>query len=163
MSHTHLFGAAWIAALVTLAPQPIEGQQPEPQEPQAQQQERAELVFQRETFEYPSFTRRNPFEPLVGPGGGGPRFEQLSLIGIMYSPDPGASVAVLSTGGVQVNPDGTMTPVDGEAYSLQVGESLGNTTIVEIRRDAVVVDVEVFDSVEREIMTFVSRRQGGSS
>lgn len=163
MRHSHLFGAAWIAALVTLAPQPAEAQQPQPQQPQAQQQERAELVFQREIFEYPSFTRRNPFEPLVGPGGGGPRFEQLSLIGIMYSPDPGVSVAVLSTGGVQVNADGTMAPIDGEAYSLHVGESIGNTTIVEIRRDAVVVDVEVFDSIEREIMTFVSRRQGGSS
>lgn len=163
MSKTHLFGTVLIAGLVMLVPQAVDAQQPQQTPAQAQQPAQAELVFQREVFEYPSFTRRNPFEPLVGPGGGGPRFEQLSLIGIMYSPDPGASVAVLSTGGVQVNADGTMTPVDGEAFSLQVGESIGNTTIVEIRRDAVVVDVEVFDSVEREIMTFVSRRQGGSS
>lgn len=140
----------------------------EAQDPRGQPQAPApapdtELVFEREVFDYPSFTRRNPFEPLLGPGGGGPRFEQLSLIGIMYSPDPSASVAVLSTGGVQVAEDGTMSPVDGDAYYLKVGDRIGNTTVVEIRRDAVIVDVEVFDSIERETMNFVSRRQGGSS
>lgn len=121
-----------------------------------------ELVFEREVFQYPSFTRRNPFRPLVGAEGGGPRFEQLSLIGIMYSPDPSASVAVVSTGGVTVAEDGTMSAIAGSAYNLKVGDRIGNTTIVQIRRDAVVVDVEVFDSVERHTMNFVSRRQGGT-
>ena len=153
-----LAAVAFAGAAVAVAAQNPPGQQQAPG-PAAD----TELVFEREVFEYPSFPRRNPFAPLVGPGGGGPRFEQLSLIGIMYSPDPAGSVAVLSTGGVQVNEDGTMSPVDGEAYYLKVGESIGNTTIVEIRRDAVIVDVEVFDSVERETMNFVSRRQGGSS
>lgn len=121
-----------------------------------------ELVFEREVFQYPSFTRRNPFRPLAGAEGGGPRFEQLSLIGIMYSPDPRSSVAVVSTGGVAVAEDGTMAPIEGDAYNLKVGDRIGNTTIVEIRRDAVVVDVEVFDAVERHTMNFVSRRQGGT-
>ncbi len=162
MTIERLLGAALLAGAVALAPAAAEAQEPQPQQPPPAAGD-TELVFEREVFQYPSFTRRNPFRPLVGSEGGGPRFEQLSLIGIMYSPDPGGSVAVLSTGGVQVAPDGTTTPVDGDAFSLKVGESIGNTTIVEIRRDAVVVDVEVFDSVEREIMTFVSRRQGGSS
>lgn len=162
MTYKHLMGAALVVGLASLTPIAVEAQDPPPQPPPARAAE-TELVFEREIFEYPSFTRRNPFRPLVGPGGGGPRFEQLSLIGIVYSPDPGGSVAVLTTGGVTVAADGTMSPVDGDAYSLRVGESIGNVTIVEIRRDAVVVDVEVFDSIEREIMTFVSRRQGGSS
>jgi hypothetical protein len=130
-----------------------------------QQQVRAadtELVFEREVFQYPSFTRRNPFIPLEGVQGGGPRFEQLSLIGIIYSPDPGLGLATLSTGGVQVAEDGTTSPVEGESYNLKVGESVGNTTVVEIRRDAVIVDVEVFDEVERITMNFVSRREGGT-
>ena len=130
-----------------------------------QQQARAggaELTFDREVFVYPGFTRRNPFQSLVGDGGAGPRFEALTLIGIMYSPTPGMGVAVLSTGGVTVNPDGTMSPVEGDSWNLKVGDRVGNTTVVEIRRDAVVVDVEVFDQVERHTMTFVYRREGGT-
>lgn len=121
-----------------------------------------ELVFQREVFRYPSFTRRNPFAPLRGANNGGPRFEQLSLIGLMYSSDPSASVAVVTTGGVTVNEDGTTAPVEGDAYYLKVGESIGNTTIVEIRRDGIIVDVAVFDAIERNTMNFVSRREGGT-
>jgi hypothetical protein len=71
-------------------------------------------------------------------------------------------VAVLSTGGVTIAPDGTMSPVAGAAFYLKVGETLGNVRVVAIRRDAVDVDVEVFDAVERNTMNFVSRRQGGT-
>lgn len=144
------------AASLTLAPELVAQDPTPPPAPQPA----AELVFEREVFTYPGFTRRNPFRPLDAADSGGPRFERLSLIGIMYSPDPGAGVAVLSTGGVTVAEDGTMSAVDGEAYNAKVGDRIGNTTIVEIRRDAVIVDVEVFDSVERHTMTFVSRIGG---
>lgn len=147
---------ATIAAAVAFVPE-AQAQDPTPPPPPPGP---AELVFEREVFTYPSFTRRNPFRPLDGADSGGPRFERLSLIGIMYSPDPGAGVAVLSTGGVTVGEDGTMTAVEGEAFNAKVGDRIGNTTIVEIRRDAVIVDVEVFDSVERHTMTFVSRIGG---
>lgn len=150
--------ALGLAALVS---GPSEASAQNPQPPEARPDD-TELVFEREVFQYPSFTRRNPFRPLAGAEGGGPRFEQLNLIGIMYSPDPSASVAVVSTGGVAVAADGTMSPIEGDAYNLKVGDRIGNTTIVQIRRDAVVVDVEVFDSVERHTMNFVSRRQGGT-
>ncbi|MDH3271617.1 MAG: hypothetical protein OEN56_09810 [Gemmatimonadota bacterium] len=158
MRPVHLIAATVLTGGALAVPAPGDAQTPPPA-----RAEGTELVFEREVFQYPQFTRRNPFRPLLGPGGGGPRFEQLSLIGLMYSTDPSASVAVLSTGGVQVAEDGTMSAVDGDAYYLRVGESIGNTTVVEIRRDSVIVDVEVFDSVERETMNFVSRRQGGSS
>ncbi|MBT8489009.1 MAG: hypothetical protein HKN72_13740 [Gemmatimonadetes bacterium] len=159
MTYRYFLGVALVAVLALVAPASVDAQEPQPAAGPAGD---TELVFEREVFSYPSFTRRNPFRPLLG-AAGGVRFEQLSLIGIMYSSDPASSVAVLSTGGVQVAEDGTMSPVDGDAYYLKVGDNIGNTTVVEIRRDAVVVDVEVFDSVEREIMNFVSRRQGGSS
>ena len=120
-----------------------------------------ELVFEREVFQYPAFQRRNPFLPLEG-AQGGIRYEQLSLIGIMYSSDPTASVAVLSTGGVEVAEDGTLAPVEGDAYNVKVGQTIGNTTIREIQRDRVIVDVEEFGLTDRRTMFFLSRRQGGS-
>ncbi len=83
------------------------------------------------------FTRRNPFVALEA--GGNLRFEQLSLIGIVYSPDPSASVAILSTGGVSVADDGTMSAVEGDGYYAKVGERIGNVTIREIQRDRVIV------------------------
>ena len=160
MKTSHALSAGLVAVTLLAFAGEVEAQTPPPA-PAAQPQQDTELVFSREVFSYPGFTRRNPFRPLEGTDGG-PRFEQLSLIGVMYSPDPSASVAVLSTGGVTVAPDGTTAPVAGDAFYLKVGERLGNTTVVEIRRDAVVVDVEVFDAVERNTMTFVSRRQGGT-
>jgi hypothetical protein len=145
------------AAAVVLLSAEVQAQDAQPPQPQQD----AELVFEREVFDYPSFTRRNPFRPLSGPGGE-LRYQDLSLIGIMYSPDGVNSVAVLSTGGVTVNEDGTTAPVDGDAFYLKVGERIGNATIVEIRRDAVIVDVQEFDAVERRTMNFISRRQGGT-
>jgi len=161
MSLRRVVGVAFVVGALLVVPSRARAQEAQPR--QQPDQVGTELVFQREHFEYPSFTRRNPFRPLVGAEDGGPRYEQLNLIGIMYSPDASASVAVVTTGGVAVAQDGTMSAVEGDAYYLKVGESIGNTTIVEIRRDAVIVDVEVFDSVERNTMNFVSRRQGGSS
>ena len=120
-----------------------------------------ELVFEREAFQYPSFIRSNPFMPLDA-GNTGPRFEQLSLIGVMYSDDPTASVAVLSTGGVNVQPDGTITPVEGEAFYVKAGQRVGNVTIVEIHPERVVVDVEEFGLMDRRTLVFQSRREGGS-
>ncbi|RMH17791.1 MAG: hypothetical protein D6701_07140, partial [Gemmatimonadetes bacterium] len=56
------------------------------------------LVFEREVFEYPEYARRNPFRPLLTTLDGGPRFERLQLMGIIYSDDPAKSVAVFAAG-----------------------------------------------------------------
>jgi hypothetical protein len=159
MRLSRLTPAAIMAGAVLLAPS-IAFAQDEQAPPPARVD--TELVLEREVFQYPSFTRRNPFRPLVGADGGGPRFEQMSLIGLMYSTEPSASVAVLSTGGVAIAEDGTQSPINGDSWNLKVGDTIGNTTIVEIRRDAVIVDVEVFDATERHTMTFVSRPEGGT-
>lgn len=135
---------------------PTQSEQAPPPGPQAE----PELIFEREVFQYPAFARRNPFLPLAA--GGELRYEQLNLIGIVYSPDPSASVAVLSTGGVTIADDGTVTPVDGDAYNAKVGQRIGNATIREIQRDRVIVDVEEFGLTERRTMLFQSRRPGGS-
>ena len=154
------FGLAALASVAVptaaraQAPAP-EGAQPPPPA------EETELVFEREVFQYPSFTRPNPFLALDGESSG-PRFEQLSVIGIMHSQTPSASVAVLSTGGVSVAEDGTVSPVDGDAYYLRVGQRIGNVTIVEIHPERVVVDVEEFGLMDRRTLVFNSRREGGT-
>lgn len=160
MNHTRWTTALAFAAVALGSTADARAQDPEPPTPPPA--EEAELVFEREVFQYPTFTRRNPFRPLGGADQGGPRFESLSLIGIMYSSDPGASVAVVTTGGVDIAEDGTLSPVDGDAFNVKVGDRLGNATVREIRRDALIVDVEVFDAVEQHILTFVSRRDGGT-
>jgi len=155
---TNRLALGLLAAFAVLAAVPAPGaaQEPPPGPPSE-----PELIFEREVFQYPAFQRRNPFVPLEG-AQGGMRFEQLSLIGIMYSPDPTASVAVVTTGGVQVAENGTLTPIEGDAYNVKVGQTIGNTTIREIQRDRVIVDVEEFGLTDRRTMFFQSRRQGGS-
>jgi len=132
------------------------------QEPSPAPQPEPELVFEREVFEYPSFPRSNPFLAQSANPQGGPRFERLTLTGIIWDPDPTFSVAVLSTGALSVAPDGTVTMAPGEAYNAKVGQRIGNTTIREIQRDRVVVDVEEFGLTDRRTMFIASRRQGGT-
>jgi hypothetical protein len=150
-----------VAGVLVLAPAEARAQDPDTETSPLGPAVDTELVFDREVFQYPEWTRRNPFTAFAGGTSRGPRFERLSLIGLIYSPE-GNSVAVLSTGGVAVAEDGTTSPIEGDAYSMKVGDSIGNTTIVEVRRDAVIVDVQVFDAVQSHIMTFVSRLQGGT-
>lgn len=159
MMARRIVGLSVAAGVLVAIPCDARAQDPTPPPPQTVE---TQLVFDREVFAYPAFTRRNPFLALAA-SDAGPRFEQLSLIGIMYDArDANASVVVVSTGGVTVAADGTTAAVDGDAYYLKVGEQIGNITVVEIHRDRVVVDVDEFDARERQTMTFVSRRQGGS-
>jgi len=121
-----------------------------------------DLVAEREIFEYPSFPRSNPFLALSASDQGGPRYEQLTLTGIIWDPDPTYSVAVVTTGSVSVAEDGTVTASPGAAYNAKVGQRIGNTTVREIQRDRVVVDVEEFGLSDRRTMFIASRRQGGT-
>ena len=59
-------------------------------------------------------------------------------------------------------PTARSTVAPGEAYNAKVGQRIGNTTIREIQRDRVVVDVEEFGLTDRRIMFIASRRQGGT-
>ncbi len=56
------------------------------------------LAFEREVFAYPEYDRRNPFKTLLSAEGGGPRFDNLLLLGILYSPFPGESIALFGEG-----------------------------------------------------------------
>lgn len=121
-----------------------------------------ELIFDREVFQYPSFTRSNPFRALLAADAGGPRYEQLTLVGIMYSRDPSVSLAHLTTGSITVAEDGTRSATEGDSYYLRAGDTVGNVTVRAIYRDRIDVTVTEFDEQISRTMTFVSRRPGGS-
>ncbi len=122
-----------------------------------------ELVFEREVFAYPSFPRRNPFQALAASGEGGPRIEQVRLMGIIFSEEPGSRVAILGTSTVTTSEDGSSVTVspDGNAWYLKQGQSIGNIRIVEILSDRIVVEVAEFGLTEQRIMQLQTRRTGG--
>ncbi|MGD2068065.1 MAG: hypothetical protein PVI57_05225 [Gemmatimonadota bacterium] len=113
-----------------------------------------ELVFEREVFAYPTFQRRNPFRPLVG-GDSGPRFESMSVQGIVYVADnPSQSMVLMLAGG-----GGT---TEAQSRRLRAGQGWGNVRVLEIRRTEVTVEVEEFGITEQRIMQLPTRGQGGS-
>lgn len=132
--------ALGMALLLALASgvQPAEARQGGQQEAP---QDTVRLMLERQVFSYPTFERRNPFRPLTGPDDG-PRFEDLRLLGVIFDPDPAGSVALV---GLR-NGDGART------YRLRVGQVLGNTRIMEIRPQQVVVQVEEFGITETRTM-----------
>jgi hypothetical protein len=118
------------------------------------------LVFQREVFLYPQYQRRNPFIPLVGTGEGGPRFEELLLQGILFSPDPSQSVALFGNKTSLDSENGTDVP---SSFRARRGQTIGNVKILEIQRTRVVVEVVEFGLTEQRIMELRRPGEGGSS
>ena len=146
---------------VSLAPAAAMAQDSVPPPPGPPQQ--AELIAEREVFQYPLYERRNPFRALLAGAEGAPRFDQLRLMGIIYSDDPASSVAVVGTSTVQLSEDAaTVSLLEGRAWYLKVGQSIGNIRVIEIRREQVVMEVEECGLTERKIMQLETRRLGGN-
>ncbi len=125
------------------------------------------LSFEREVFAYPEYARRNPFKTLLTADGGGPRFESLLLLGILYSPFAGESVAVFAEGTRTVTPAAPGVPrtvtieVTGGTYRVKEGVTLGNLTVRTIERRQVTVELDEFGLTETRIMTLSRRTSGG--
>ena len=142
-----------LGLLVVAVPAAAQDQGPPPEQPDS-------LVFEREVFDYPSYDRRNPFAPLLGAAGGGPRFEQLTLQGIVFSPDdPRLSVATFRT-----------TAAEGERRTgstirARVGDRIGNSLVLEILERSVVLEVDEFGLTETRVLELRPRTggQGGPS
>lgn len=117
-----------------------------------------ELVFDREVFVYPRYSRRNPFSPLVDMADSGPRFEELSLQGIVYSSNPQLSVVLLHGGEIAVREGVTMP----QTFRLRRGEVVGNVRIIEIQPTRVIVDVDEFGVIEQRVFE-LQRGSGGNS
>lgn len=137
-----------LAGLLVLAlPAAAAAQGGEQQRPQPVEPDTTRLVFEREVFAYPDYERRNPFRPLLGSLEGGPQFDRVRLLGIIYSSDRSRSVALLGSG--------------EESRRLRVGESWGNTRVLEIRPEEVIVEVEEFGLTEQRVLELSRRRGGG--
>lgn len=139
-------GALVVLALFGLAgpadAQTAEGDEPE----QTGAEEEIELVYEREMFMYPATSRRDPFAPLTDDSGVGPRFEDLTLKGIIYSPSGG--VALLVTG--------------NNKYRVKQGDRIGNARVLEIRPLQVRFAVENFGVVQQEVLELTRERAEGT-
>ncbi|MGW8268244.1 MAG: hypothetical protein ACWGSQ_17895 [Longimicrobiales bacterium] len=147
----------WILAgsFVALIPGAARGQQrPPPQRPDT-----ANLVFEREVFFYPQYERRNPFVPLLDGAEGGPRFEEIRLLAVIYSSNPDLSVALF---GPRAGQGEAEQQTARRTYRARRGERLGNVRILEIQQTRVVVEVEEFGLTEQHIMELQRPGQGGS-
>ena len=140
------------AGLVLLGASALSAQSQDPPPPPDTTE--AELVFEREVYSYPTYGRRNPFEPLTSGDGQGPRFEDLRLLGVIFSSNTSASVALL---GVDVT-----SGAAGTTYRVRRGDRLGNTRILSIQRDRVLVEVEEFGLTEQRQLQVRRPREGGS-
>jgi hypothetical protein len=112
-----------------------------------------QLIFEREVFTYPTFERRDPFRPLTGDeSSGGPRFEDLVLLGVVLSPNARASVAVIGAR----PPGATSDQAPTRTFRLRPGESIGNVRVIDVRRREIVVEVADFGA--RDTRTLSLRR-----
>jgi Tfp pilus assembly protein PilP len=105
------------------------------------------LVYEREVFVYRAAGRRDPFRPLSDDDGLGPRFEALTLQGIIYSTGASRSIALLADGG-------------GRVHRVREGDVLGNARVVEIGPSRVVMAVETFGTIRQEMLEL--QRRGGA-
>lgn len=97
------------------------------------------LVFEREVFTYVAAGRRDPFLPLVGDLGVRPRFDQVTLTGIIQSPNPRESMAVL-------------TDRTGRVYRARAGQVVGDARVIEVSSNRVVFAVSNFGVVRQEVL-----------
>jgi hypothetical protein len=105
------------------------------------------LVFEREVFDYGLLGKRDPFAPLTAQQGSQPRFEMLTLRGIIHSPD-GESVALLAE-------------QSGRIHRIRPGDALGNVRVQRITPDRVYVTVSTFGVIRQE--QWVLRSPGGAA
>ena len=106
--------------------------------------EEVTLVYEREVYTYRGGDRRDPFSPLTDDNQMGPRFQELTLQGIIYSVVPGESVVLLRGG-------------EDRVFRARVGDVVGNSRVIEITPTRVTMAVENFGSIRQEILELPQR------
>lgn len=96
-------------------------------------------VYRRERFVYPTDNRRNPFLSLLDVEDVGPQFENLDLVGVIFSSAYG-SVATL------------VDRATDKRYRVRRGDVVGNARVVEIQPEAVVLQVTQFGVTRSETL-----------
>jgi type II secretory pathway component PulC len=107
-------------------------------------------VLERETFSYVAGGRRDPFRPLEAGDEIGPRFEDLELSGIIYSPDAG-SVVVLVDRSTQ------------RRYRVWEGDLVGGAQLLDVTPTEAIFVVTVFGVSRQETLRLknMDKEQGG--
>lgn len=107
-------------------------------------------TVERETFSYVAGGRRDPFRPLEAGDELGPRFEDLQLSGIIYSPDAG-SVVVLVDRSTQ------------RRYRVWEGDMVGGAQLLDVTPDEAIFVVTVFGVSRQETLRLknMDKEQGG--
>ncbi len=128
------------------------------------------LAFEREVFSYPDYARRNPFKSLLG-GDEGPRYETLLLLGILYSPFAGESIALFAEGTRTITPATPDSPktteveLTGGTYRVKEGARIGNGNVMvrTIEEYQVNIEVEEYGLFDLRIMLLPRGTSGGGS
>jgi hypothetical protein len=107
-------------------------------------------MVEREVFEYPAAGRRDPFEPLEAGSELGPRFEDLELSGIIYSPEAGSIVVLVDRNTLR-------------RYRVWEGDAIGGATLMRVTPDEAVFTVTVFGVTRQETLRVKrnDKEQGG--
>lgn len=151
MNRARLAVSPLLAALLVV---PNAGRAQETEDPSVQATEASavdqQISVDRETFIYPAGTRRDPFQPLSAGDDLGPRFEDLNLSGVVYSPATG-SIAIL------------MDRATGKRYRVWEGDVIGGAKLVRVRAVEVDFVVTAFGVSRQETLRLKSldKEQGG--
>ena len=103
------------------------------------EQVREAPVVEREVFAYPGAGRRDPFMPLDAGDELGPRFEDLELSGIIYSPEAGSIVVLVDRNTLR-------------RYRVWEGEVIGGATLMRVTPREAVFTVTVFGVSRQETL-----------
>jgi type II secretory pathway component PulC len=142
-----LFWAGWVfVALPLFLPRSGLGQ--DSQDRPGGEMSDSILGYEREVFEYSAAGRRNPFRPLTVFNTGGPRFDDLELTGIVYSPEVGSVVVVADR-------------TNERRYKLREGERVGTARVLEIRPDEVVFAITTLGGSRQAILRVKKERGQG--
>ncbi len=134
------FAAAMLTTLVSV-PERAAAQDAEPA---------TTVVYHREVFTYPAANRPDPFRSLLDAANLQIRFDDLTLLGVVYNPDPSQSVAVLSQTGAE------------RRIQVRAGERFGNIRVIAIHPRRIELLIEEFGVARRESLELNMNNEKGS-
>ena len=108
------------------------------------------VVYRREVFQYQRAGRPDPFRSLLNSADLGVRFEDITLLGVIHSPNPNQSVAILS-----------VTGQEGRVRA-RVGSRIGNITIAAIQPRRIDVLINEFGVARRESLQLKAETEKGT-
>ena len=99
------------------------------------------IVFNREVYNYPSTSRRDPIQSLITSGDIRPLLADLEVGGIMFDPTGRNSLATLKDIST------------GELYRARVGSVFGRMRVTAISRYTVTIAIDEFGFTRQEVLS----------